>query len=95
MNERAKFALEWEKRWDAGKGVTNVAQLCREFGISRDTGYVWLRRFRDAGHDVKALDERSRRQRPLSFGVSGPIDPFGRSYVRTGTLASFSDRAPQ
>ena len=49
-----KFALEWERRWDAGEGVANVSELCREFGISRETGYVWLRRFRAAGHDVKA-----------------------------------------
>jgi len=59
--ERVKFALEWERRWDAGEGVANVSELCREFGISRETGYVWLRRFRAAGHDVKALEERSHR----------------------------------
>jgi putative transposase len=61
MNERTKFALEWERRWNEGEGVTNVAQLCREFGISRETGYVWLRRFREGDHDVRALEERSRK----------------------------------
>lgn len=61
MTERMKFVLEWQRRWSEGEGVTNVAQLCREFGISRETGYVWLRRFREAGHDVRAVDERSRR----------------------------------
>src|SRR5207237_7452024 len=59
--ERIKFALEWEKRWDAGEGRMNLSELCREFGISRETAYVWLRRYRDAGHDVKALAERSHR----------------------------------
>jgi hypothetical protein len=38
--ERAKLILEWEKRWDAGEGVTNISELCREFGISRETAYV-------------------------------------------------------
>jgi putative transposase len=59
--ERVKFALEWEKRWDAGEGRMNLSELCREFGISRETGYVWLRRYRAAGHDVEALAERSHR----------------------------------
>lgn len=36
--ERVKFALEWEKRWDAGEGRMNLAELCREFGVSRETG---------------------------------------------------------
>lgn len=59
--ERIKFILEWEKRWNAGEGRTNLSELCREFGISRETAYVWLRRYRKSGHDVKALDERSHR----------------------------------
>lgn len=61
MKERTKFVLEWERRWNEGEGTTNVAQLCREFGVSRETGYVWLRRYRDGGHDVRALEERSSR----------------------------------
>ena len=61
MKERTKFVLEWERRLNEGDGQTNVAQLCREFGISRETGYVWLRRFREGDHDIRALEERSRR----------------------------------
>jgi transposase InsO family protein len=38
-----------------------MAELCRVHGISRQTGYLWLRRFVDAGHDVAALEDRSRR----------------------------------
>lgn len=59
--ERIKFVLEWEQRRNAGEGRTNLSELCREFGISRETAYVWLRRYRDSGRDVKALDERSHR----------------------------------
>ena len=33
--------------------------LCREFGISRPTGYLWLKRYREGG--VAAIEERSRR----------------------------------
>ncbi len=36
-----------------------LAELCREFGISRPTGYLWLARYREGG--VAAIEERSRR----------------------------------
>ncbi len=37
----------------------NVSALCREHGISRQTGHKWLRRFREAGYT--GLSEQSRR----------------------------------
>lgn len=46
----------------AVEGVVPVAELCRRFGVSRQTGYVWLRRFQDEGE--AGLVDRSRR--PLS-----------------------------
>ena len=61
VKERVKFVLEWEKRWDAGEGRMNLSELCREFGISRETAYVWLRRYRAAGRDVQVLSDRSHR----------------------------------
>ena len=36
-----------------------LSSLCREYEISRPTGYVWLNRFRDQG--VAGVEERSRR----------------------------------
>ena len=48
VKERVKFVLEWEKRWNEGEGRLNFAALCREFGISRQVGYVWLARYRGA-----------------------------------------------
>jgi hypothetical protein len=44
MKKRVKFVLEWEKRWNAGEGKLNFAELCRELGISRQVGYDWVRR---------------------------------------------------
>jgi transposase InsO family protein len=43
----------------ARQGDVNVAQLARQFGISRKTAYKWLDRFAAGG--VQALDDRSRR----------------------------------
>lgn len=65
--------LEWEKRWkEARGGRVDVAELCRTFGVSRQTGYVWLRRFQDAGHDVRALEDRSRR--PHTSPTAVPVE---------------------
>ena len=50
------------ERWNATQGGrVDVVELCRIFGVSRQTGYKWLRRFRDAGHDIGSLADRSRR----------------------------------
>jgi putative transposase len=52
MDERLKFIarlLDGEK----------MVELCRDFGISRKTGYKILGRFRDSG--LEALTDRSRR----------------------------------
>lgn len=62
MKERTKFVLEWERRWhEAEGGLVNMAELCRMFGVSRQTGYKWVGRYREAQLDVAAVAERSRR----------------------------------
>ena len=43
--ERTKFVLEWERRWDEAEGgAVNMAELCRMYGVSRQTGYTWVAR---------------------------------------------------
>ena len=65
MKERVNFVLEWERRWnEAQGGWVDMAELCRKYGVSRPTGYNWVNRFREASHDIRALEEESRR--PLS-----------------------------
>ena len=62
MSERVSFVLEWQERWEASQGRrTDMAELCRKHGVARQTGYKWLQRYRAAGDDVRALDDRSRR----------------------------------
>jgi len=51
LEERAKFVIS------AGEGWT-MAELCRGFGISRKTGYKYLRRYEEGGFG--ALHDRSR-----------------------------------
>ena len=56
MDQKIRFVLR-----AVGPGV-NMSVLCREFGISRPTGYTWLKRYREA-RSVTGLQERSRRPR--------------------------------
>lgn len=63
IKERTRFVLEWERRWNDGEGTVNMSQLCREFGVSRECGHKWVRRYVEADHDLSALQERSRRPR--------------------------------
>lgn len=44
MEERIKFVIL------ASRQGINFSGLCRNFGISRTTGYLWLNRYRQTGH---------------------------------------------
>jgi putative transposase len=63
MKERVKFLLEWEQQWQQGEGRVVMAPLCRAFGITRQTGYVWVRRYEELGHNLIAAEELSRKPR--------------------------------
>jgi leucine-zipper of insertion element IS481 len=58
MEEKVRFVFEYER------DEHSMAELCFRYGICRDTGYEWLRRFRL--HGVKGLAElnRAARQHP-------------------------------
>jgi putative transposase len=62
LSERTKFIFEWERRNAEVKGHRiNLSELCRMFGIHRQTAYVWISRYIAAGSDIRALQDRSRR----------------------------------
>jgi len=52
--QRIRFVLR------ASSEQEEMAGLCREFGISRVTGYYWLKRYRE-GERIQELGDRSRR----------------------------------
>lgn len=54
MDQRVEFVLR------ARAGEETVAELCREYQISRPTGYLWLNRYHKVG-SVTGLAEHSRR----------------------------------
>ena len=49
----------------------SVADLCRDYDISRQTGYKWIRRFEAEG--MEGLRDRSRRPHGCSHQVPEPI----------------------
>jgi transposase InsO family protein len=64
MEIREQFVLR-----ASGRGVV-FAELCREFGVSRKTGYKWQKRFKQQG--VDGLADASRRPR-RSIRVQGEV----------------------
>ena len=67
------FAMQERERFIVRALVpgVNFSQLCREFGISRKTGYKWLARFREQG--TAGLRDRSRRPHAHPWAVSVDI----------------------
>jgi transposase-like protein len=43
MEEKVRFVLEYEQ------DERTMTELCEAYGIARETGYVWLRRYRERG----------------------------------------------
>lgn len=73
MEERLRFVA----RLLDGEGMSDV---CREFGISRKTGYKIFNRYKDDG--LEALTDRTRR--PVRY----PLTPTPRGRTPAPTLAT-------
>lgn len=54
MDQRVEFVIR------AARDEESITELCREYGISRPTGHLWLKRYREVG-SISALAEHSRR----------------------------------
>lgn len=54
MDQRVEFVIRAKQR------EKTISALCREYEISRPTGYLWLRRYEEVGA-IQGLAERSRR----------------------------------
>ncbi|HYU99303.1 MAG TPA: IS481 family transposase [Pyrinomonadaceae bacterium] len=66
MDQRVEFVLR------AKEGEESMAGLCRDYGISRPTGYLWLHRYQEAG-SVSGLAEHSRRPVHLARETSAKV----------------------
>jgi transposase len=72
MDERARFVLAMEADEEP------IAAVCRRFGISRDKGYKWLRRWQAEG--VAGLADRSRAPRSHPQAASKPVAVLARRH---------------
>jgi len=54
MDQRVEFVIRAKQR------EKTMSALCRDYEVSRPTGYLWLRRYEEVG-TIQALAERSRR----------------------------------
>src|ERR1041385_4946811 len=52
MEEKLRFVFEYEQ------GDRSMTELCQRYEIARETGYVWIRRYRERG--IAGLVEQSR-----------------------------------
>jgi transposase-like protein len=67
----AEERLEFVQDWNAG--AMSVASLCRSYGVSRRTGYKWLKRYsREQG--LESLRDRSSKPRSNSRAVSTVLE---------------------
>ena len=57
--------LEFVERAKKGEAV---ASLCREYGVSRQTGHKWIRRFEEKGYE--GLEEKSRRPKTTPLATA-------------------------
>jgi transposase InsO family protein len=58
MEEKLRFVYEYER------DEASMKQLCSRYGISRETGYVWLRRYREHGSRGLVELDRAARHHP-------------------------------
>jgi transposase InsO family protein len=65
-DQRVEFVIR------AQQGKEKLSRLCAEFGISRPTAYVWLKRYREQG--VSGIEERSRRPQHSPRQTAAPLE---------------------
>ncbi len=80
MDEKLRFVFEYER------DEQSMAELCAAFGICRDTGYVWLRRYRQYGVAGLVEADRAAKQHPnqTSAAVEQAVLELRQSHMRWG-----------
>lgn len=80
MEERTRFVLEYERGW------WTMTDLCAIFGIARETGYYWLRRYQQGGlealRDQSRMPERHPNQTPAK--IERAVLELRREHMRWG-----------
>ena len=79
-----------------------MAELSRLYGVSRQTAHVWIKRYQAAGHDLRVMQDRSRRPcsnpRAVSLDMQDRLVAARKQHPRWGPLklrAWLVERHPQ
>jgi len=94
LEQRKAFIEDWQV------GQDGFAELCRRHGVSRETGYKWVRRFERAGESGLVDGSRAPHQSPQAMRteVAGRILQLRQEHPRWGPRklrAYLSGRYPQ
>jgi transposase-like protein len=68
--EHRKMSLKMEFVEKASRPGARMAELCRQYGIARETGYKWLNRFKRESY--AGLEEKSRAPHSSPLQASAP-----------------------
>src|SRR5271168_5003619 len=89
LDQRLQFLSSYQKE------EMSVADLCREFGISRPTGNRWINRYNETGPE--GLVDRSRRPYSCFHATLEPVENarricvHGNALLRNSRCATSSD----
>ncbi|HEV2700123.1 MAG TPA: IS481 family transposase [Steroidobacteraceae bacterium] len=80
MEEKVRFVYEYER------DERTMRDLCASFGVSRETGYVWLRRYRQLGLAGLVELNRAPRSHPnqTEASVAGAVIELRQAHMRWG-----------
>jgi putative transposase len=80
MEEKARFVLENER------DEQTMSELCEQFGVSRETGYVWLRRYRAQGLEGLLELNRAAKRHPkqTAAGIEQAVLQLRQAHMRWG-----------
>ena len=80
MEEKFRFVFEYER------DEQTMKQLCASFGISRETGYVWLRRYQKLGAAGLLELDRAPRSHPdqTEAAVEQAVLELRQAHMRWG-----------
>lgn len=80
MEEKRKYIADWLKReW-------NVSDLCRQYGISRKTGYKWIERYQAHGREGLADKSQAPKEHPNATpeAIEEALVSFRKRYPHWG-----------
>src|ERR1035441_8317144 len=80
MDEKLRFVFEHERDEEPMKA------LCERFGVSRETGYFWLRRYRQNGPEGLAEVNRAPLRHPnqTSAGIEEAVLELRQAHMTWG-----------